>query len=152
MVSNDGTTKSRREGTVMRELFRSPHMWLRHDKRHDIVIVTRFPLHFDSVVELNDTFSKMELAVQGVVKQRSVLFIDSREAPLRNDPVFEAAFEANRRRFIRGFRKVSALVKTAVGKLQIQRHSKIDGIPIGVFTDPGEALAYLELPPWIEIN
>jgi len=127
-------------------------MWLRHDKRHDIVIVTRFPLHFDSVVELNDTFSKMELAVQGVVKQRSVLFIDSREAPLRNDPVFEAAFEANRRRFIRGFRKVSALVKTAVGKLQIQRHSKIDGIPIGVFTDPGEALAYLELPPWIEIN
>jgi hypothetical protein len=43
-------------------------------------------------------------------------------------------------------------VKTAVGKLQIQRHSKIDGIPIGVFTDRVEALAYLELPAWIDVD
>jgi hypothetical protein len=136
----------------MRELFRSPHMRLRYDKRFDLVIITRSPLPYDSVVEMNDTFAKMELAIQGVVKQRSVLFIDSREALLRNDPVFEAAFEANRRRFTRGFKKISALVKTAVGKLQIQRHSKIDGIPIGVFTDRVEALAYLELPAWIDVD
>ncbi len=127
-------------------------MQVRYDKMHDVVLVTRFPLHYDSVVELNDTFAKMELAIQGVVKQRSVLFIDSRLAPLRNDPVFEAAFEENRKRFIRGFKKVAALVKTAVGKLQIQRHSKIDGIPIGAFSEAAEALAYLDLPPTIEID
>jgi hypothetical protein len=87
-----------------------------------------------------------------VVKPRTVLFIDSRLAPLRNDPVFEAAFDENRQRFTKGFKKVSVLVKTAVGKLQIQRHSKMDGLPMGVFTDPLDALAYLELPPWIEVD
>jgi len=130
----------------------SPHVRVRHDAVHNVVLITREALHYDSLVELNDTFAKMELATQSVVKQRSVLFIDSRRAPLRNDPVFEAAFEENRRRYIKGFRKVAALVKTAVGRLQIQRHSKIDGIPIGVFTDPAEALAYLELPPSVEID
>ena len=136
----------------MRELFRSPHIQIRYDKARDVVVITRFKLHYDSLVELNDTFAKMELASQGVVKQRSVLFIDSRQAPMRNDPVFEAAFEANRRRYIKGFKKVAALVQTAVGRLQIQRHSKIDGIPIGVFTDPTAALAYLDLPPSVEID
>lgn len=127
-------------------------MRLRYDKSYHIVVVTRFAIHYESVVELNETFARMELAMQGVVKQRSVFFIDSRQALLRNDPVFEAAFEANRRRFIKGFRKISALVKTEVGKLQIQRHSKVDGIPMGVFTDLVDALAYLELPPGIEID
>lgn len=137
---------------MMRELFRSPHIRLRFDRSHDLVVITRFALHYESLAELNETFAKMELAMQAVVKQRSVLFIDSRLALLRNDPLFEATFEENRRRFIRGFKKVSALVKTAVGKLQIQRHSKIDGIPIGVFTDPVAALAYLDLPPFVEID
>jgi hypothetical protein len=152
MASNDVTGKRAKAISPMRELFRSPHMTIRHDALRDVVVVTRSHLHYESVVELNETFAKMELAVQGVVKQRTVLFIDSREAPIRNDPVFEAAFEVNRRRFVRGFKKIAALVKTAVGRLQIQRHSKLDGIPIGVFTDPADALAYLELPPFIQID
>ncbi|MCK6588927.1 MAG: hypothetical protein L6Q76_15245 [Polyangiaceae bacterium] len=136
----------------MRELFVSPHMRLRYDKRYDIVVITRSPVHYDSVVELNETFARLELAVQGVVKQRTVLFIDSREAPMRNDTVFEAAFEENRRRFTKNFKKVAVLVKTAVGKLQVQRHSKIDGVYMGVFTDRADAFAYLELPPQAEIE
>lgn len=152
MASSNGTEKRRRAGSTMRELFKSPHIRLCHDTSHDVVVITRSALNYNSVVELNDTFAKMELAAQAVVKPRTVLFIDSRLAPLRNDPVFEAAFDENRQRFTKGFKKVSVLVKTAVGKLQIQRHSKMDGIPMGVFTDPLDALAYLELPPWIEVD
>lgn len=151
MVSNDGTPR-RASGGTLRELFRSPHIRLRYDRRRDFVVITRFEVHYNSVIELNETFAKMELAIANVARPRTALLIDSRLAPLRNDPVFEAAFDANRRKMIRGFKKIGVLVKTAVGRLQIQRHSKIDGIPMGVFTDISEALAYLELPTSIEID
>jgi hypothetical protein len=146
MDSKAGAEKGAGSEGPLRELFRCDHITLRYDKLRDLVIATRSHLHWNSIGELHAAFDRMDQLIAVLPRHRTVLLIDSREAPLRNDPVFESEFEMRRRRFIQGFKRVAALVKTAVGRLQIQRHSKIDNIPIGVFTELDEVRDYLELP------
>jgi hypothetical protein len=146
MASNVGGGRGADAARPPREIFRCDQVTLRYDDLCDLLIVTRSPLHWTTIGELHAAFDRMDQAIAVLPKHRTGLLIDSREAPLRNDPVFESEFEKRRRRFIQGFKRIAALVMTAVGRLQIQRHSKIDNIPIGVFTDLAEAREYLELP------
>jgi hypothetical protein len=73
---------------------------------------------------------------------RNLLF-DIRDAPGRNDPEFEKVATAMLNDITRRFERVAMLVRTAIGKLHIQRMSK--GMPahIRAFDDEQEALQYL---------
>jgi hypothetical protein len=73
-----------------------------------------------------------------------VLLLDMRAGPpARNDEAFERALANGRRLLGQRFRKVAVLVRSAVGKLQIQRLARADGATPHAFQDEQEAIDYL---------
>ena len=75
------------------------------------------------------------------------LLLDLRGGPPgRNDPEFERAGEEFRNSLVDGFDRVAILVRTAVGKLHIQRLGREVGRAPAIFMDEGEALAFLRQP------
>jgi len=138
-----------------REIFRNPYMVLRHDAGRRLVILTRTSVPYVDIEAMRDTFEKMEAASGYVSRPRTTLLIDSRLAPARNDPAFEAEFASLRKHFLREFQKIATIVQTAVGVLQASRHVRRDSVPIGIFNEPGEALAYLGVtldPARVEVS
>jgi hypothetical protein len=72
------------------------------------------------------------------------LLIDARDAPARNDAEFEEQFSRARRPILARFVRVAVLVRSAVGKLQVTRYAREDGVSAQfVFDDDGEAVDYL---------
>jgi hypothetical protein len=62
------------------------------------------------------------------------LLVDLREAKGRNDASFEASMARFRQAMFRGFPKIVVLVRSAIGKLQVQRHFVEDGLASFVVT------------------
>lgn len=124
-------------------LVTTPHFVVTRESGREIVRVTRTDVPFASLDELETTFQPLQLALDGIGRKRHALLIDTRAAPLRTDPEFERAFEPHRVRLLSGFARVAVLVRSAVGKLQVQRHSRDDGLAVAVFDDEAEAEAWL---------
>ena len=76
-------------------------------------------------------------------RSRYRLLVDLREGPFRTDRAFEERFEKFRAEMLRGYARTAILVRSAVGKLQVQRHAREDATPLQVFDDEGAALAFL---------
>jgi hypothetical protein len=126
-----------------REIHRSAYFVMRYDQARRLVVLTRSSEPYPSLEVLRETFAHMDAAVAHIWRQKTYLLIDSRKSPARNDPAFEAEFARLRKHFLRDLQKVATLVTTAVGVLQVARHMRRDEMPVGVFTDVAEALAYL---------
>lgn len=116
---------------------------MRYDQARRLVVLTRTSEPYPSLEVLRETFAHMEAAISHIWRQKTCLLIDSRKSPARNDPAFESEFGRLRKQFLRDLQKVATLVTTAVGVLQVARHMRVDEMPVGVFTDVSEALAYL---------
>jgi hypothetical protein len=128
------------------ELERNLYTLIRYDPVHRLVIITRNDEQYRGIEGLRWSFERMRRAFELIPTGRAALLIDSRKAPPRNDPEFERAMAPLRQDIFRIFARSAVLVQTAVGLLQVTRHAKIDGQEMGVFTNLGEALAYLGLP------
>lgn len=126
-----------------REVFRNIYMVLRHDPGRRLIVLTRSTEPYADLESMRDTFLGLEASITYLSRPRTLLLVDSRKAPARNDPAFEGEFGRLRKHFLRDFQKTATIVQTAVGILQANRHIRKDELPMGVFTDPGEALAYL---------
>jgi hypothetical protein len=75
------------------------------------------------------------------------ILVDLRGGPPgRNDPDFERATEAWRRQLATELERVAILVRTAAGKLHVQRLGREVGRAPGVFMDEAEAVAWLRRP------
>jgi len=138
-----------------RDVFRNRYIVLRHDTNRKLVIVTRTSEPYAGTEALADTFVQMDQSIAYLSRPRTMLLIDSRRAPPRNDPAFEVEFARLRKHFLRDFQKIATIVQTAVGILQVSRQGRVDDTAIGVFTDPSEALSYLGLftdPGFIEVD
>lgn len=72
------------------------------------------------------------------------VLVDLRGGPAgNNDPEFERASEGWRRALATDFDRAAILVRTAVGKLHIQRLAREIGRAPSIFMDEAEALAFL---------
>jgi hypothetical protein len=114
-----------------------------HDRARRLVRYTRTSAAFRDLSELEEVYSALIRAAQGLDQRRLGLLIDLREAPARNDPGFEEAIGRHRKAMMRGYGRVALLVKTAVGKLQVGRHTREDGVAGLVTQDETEALRFL---------
>lgn len=131
----------------MMEIFRSPLMVIRKLPGSRVVLFKRLP-------ERSGDLAVTRAAMEGGVKVLEALprtelcvLIDVREAPPLVDSGFEALLASMRPRLFRGFARVAVLIATSVGKLQINRLAREDGIEYRVFSDEGEAMSYLtDLP------
>jgi hypothetical protein len=118
------------------------------------ITITRVPgfdvVHFKRLSETNPDLEVFRAVMESVVATMGALdrsdlglLIDVRDSPLRNDPAFERLLAQYRARFMSGFAKVAVLARTQVGKLQINRLAREDGIDLKIFDNEAEAMSYL---------
>ena len=75
-------------------------------------------------------------------KQRGCpLLVDLRPARGRNDPGFEEALARWRKLSLEGHDPLVVLVRTALGRMHVERHMRADGLEVTITTDEAEAEA-----------
>jgi len=109
----------------------------------NVVSVTRSGRAFETLDEVEESWTEVNDALDAYGRERHALLVDTRAAPPRNDPEFEEVFSRHRRRMLSGFPSMAVLVRTSVGRLQVERHAREDGTDLRVFTDENEAVHHL---------
>ncbi|WP_438017856.1 hypothetical protein WMF18_01635 [Sorangium sp. So ce315] len=127
----------------LREIERNPYTAIYHDPTQQLVALKRSSRHYPSIDVLEQNFERIEQALGFVSKQRSVLLVDARDAPLRNDDTFDDAFSRGHARLTQGFKRSAVILKSAIGVLQVGRLSKGYVRPVSTFTRPEDALLHL---------
>lgn len=125
-----------------------------HQSRHFVVsrdgpsllVVVRTNERFETIEEMKTAFGEVHRTLDAAGRAASTLLVDTRNAPSRNDPEFEATFEPLRVRLLGGFRRVAVLARTLFGRLQVERHAREDSLGVRVFSDEAEARAYCDEP------
>jgi hypothetical protein len=142
---------ARRSGTIagsaMRELYRDEYVTVTLDPGRGLVRYIRSEHPYPSLDSVRDVHAEIARVLRALGERELKLLIDSRAAPPRNDPAFEAEIVRAFAGFASVFMARAALIKSAVGKLQVRRLSRAvwtdDSAPV-VFNDEGEALSYLD--------
>jgi hypothetical protein len=127
----------------LRELLVTPYVTLHYDPARKIVRYVRTETPLPPMEEAEDIFSAIREAIEPFDRDRVGLLVDLRAAPGRNDKEFETKMERWRGGFFARFARVSILVKTAAGKLQVMRLGAASGRAQAVFTDEHHALLHL---------
>jgi hypothetical protein len=117
------------------------------DERAGVYRLVRTGIPYPSSEALRAAAAEIEHAAS-TLPRGSALLIDSREAVPRNDTEFEEQFKRARRPIMAHFPRIAILVRSAVGKLQVNRYVREDGSAEHVvFDDEAAALAFLTKPP-----
>jgi hypothetical protein len=110
-----------------------------------IARVTRSATPPPPAAEMAASYTALSAAMRRSGARRVLL--DLRGGPPgRNDPEFERAGEEFRKSLADRFDRIAILVRTAVGKLHIQRLGREAGRAPAIFMDEGEAIAFLRQP------
>lgn len=99
---------------------------------------------FRKRAQLLSLIDELETQLKTVDRQRFGMLVDTRLAPMRREPGFEAAFKHFRERVVKGFARVAVLVATEEGREQAAEYSEHDGEHVRVFTSEGDALTWLD--------
>ena len=116
--------------------------WFRLTVEHGVARVTRLNTPPPSPAAMAERWAELSREMRKAGVRR--LLLDLRGGPPgNNDPEFERAGADWRRELASGFERVAILVRTAVGKLHIQRLGREAGRMPAIFMSEAEALAYL---------
>jgi hypothetical protein len=121
-------------------LLRTPYCTIDWDGARSLVRFVRTRLPYASIADIVHEGTEVERALESVGRSR--LLVDLRAVVPRNDPDFEVAIAAFRRKIFRGGGRMAILVRTAVGALQVKRHMREDGFHVEVFSQEDEALSF----------
>jgi hypothetical protein len=124
------------------ELLRNQFFFVQGILGTSLIEIRRTSETFSSLEQMQRAFAEVAQALDRAGRGHSTLLVDTREAPPRNDPAFEAAFEPLRVAMIGGFRRVAIVVRTTAGRLQVERHVRRDGFAARAFMDVEQARAY----------
>lgn len=117
--------------------------WFEVARHGRVVEVRRTERGFETVGELDDAHLELIRTLDTQPRVRLGIVVDLRLAPARNDPDFERAMVRHRPRLFESFVRRAVVVRSAVGRLNVQRHARNDGQgDLAVFTDLGAALDY----------
>jgi hypothetical protein len=131
-------------GASARVLFSDAHVTLTLDDHAGLVRYVRSRERFPSMDAIRRVHEQIVSAIPSGSQQRLKLLVDVRDAPPRNDEAFEAAISQAFADFLPRFAVHAVLIKSAAGRLQVQR---LRGGPTGVFEAETDALRYLGIPP-----
>jgi hypothetical protein len=107
------------------------------------VRVTRTARRYELVSQVRPSFDAIDDELRTIDPEQCSLLIDLRRIVGRNDPEFEAELAPMRRELLGKFGRAALLVRTAIGKLQLERYLSSDGIEATVFSDEDEAEQWL---------
>src|SRR5262245_50720061 len=114
------------------------------DDKRRLVRQIRTGTPYPDFETLKQSLAALVAQMEHLPRADYVVLQDMRAARGRNDEKFEAVMRDQRQLLSGGFRKVAVLVKSQVGKLQIQRYFDQDELPARAFLDEMEALKWLE--------
>jgi hypothetical protein len=132
---------------LSRVLFSDAHVTVTLDEARGFARYTRSRAPYATLDELRTSHAAMVAALPVPVPAGIRLLVDLREAPPRNDEAFEAEMRPLLAQFMQGFAARAVLVKSAVGRLQVQRLARPYEARPQVFDDEGKALQHLGLTP-----
>jgi hypothetical protein len=133
---------------MQQELFADEHLRVTLDSASGLVRYVRSERPYASLETVRSIHATMTQALRAHAARPLKLLIDSRAAPARNDPDFEAEIVRAFQTFGPLFIARAMLVKSAVGKLQVQRLTRevwSSSLTPAVFSSEADALAYLEV-------
>ncbi len=129
---------------MSRPLYSDAQVIITFDDATGIVRYTRTREPYPSLEVVRTLHEKINATFSKLPPGKHSLLVDVRDAPARNDNPFEAEISKAIASAAPHFARRAALVKSAVGSLQVKRIAKArgdDGFP--TFSDDAEAIAYL---------
>jgi hypothetical protein len=124
-------------------LLQTPYLYIARVPGFDVIHFKRLPETSNDPDVIHTTMTSIVAAMDSLDRARFGLLVDVREAPFRSDPEFERILAVYRPRFLSGFANVAILARTQVGKLQVARMAREDGVGVRIFDDESEAMSYL---------
>lgn len=109
----------------------------------DVVVFERSGEAYPSVAALEQDFADIRACTRPLSIHRLGLLIDLTAVKGRNDAGFEHAMAPHRAWMFRSFGAVALVVRTEIGRLQVQRHLREDGYTHPVFLTRDESASWL---------
>jgi hypothetical protein len=127
---------------MIKNLHEDAFFRVEHAPDMDVHRVARTSRAFADIAECERAYGGVERALSSIPTGGKLL-LDIRDAPPRNDPEFEAIVKRVRDRIFGRFLRVAVLVKTAAGRLQVQRMQQ--GLPgsVAIFDNEDRAFDHL---------
>ncbi len=142
-MADEGSAKKPKNSATTLVLLSSAHVVMTQEAAGRIHRYRRTNLAFATIAEANLSYAQVLEICDRMGRTGRGLLIDSRDAPGRNDPAFEAALLEFSRRALPGYAAVAILLKTAMGRLQAQRFERQRSSSHLVTDDEAAAIAYL---------
>jgi hypothetical protein len=127
---------------MIKNLHEDAFFRVEHAPDMDVYRVARTNQPFADIKECERAYGAVERALSSVPTGRKLL-LDIREAPPRNDPEFEAIVKRVRDRLFGRFARVAVLVRTATGRLQVNRMNQGSPGAAVVFDNEDRAFDHL---------
>ncbi|MBL9106875.1 MAG: hypothetical protein JNL82_38560 [Myxococcales bacterium] len=131
-------------GPEIETLWSSDEAAVTFDRRLGIVRFIRSAAPLPELAVFRALMLELVARLDGLARAELGLIVDTRLAIGRSDDAFEAMMNEFRPRLFGGFRRVAVLIKTAVGRLQVQRLARADNLVdrMLVTGDEAEAVAF----------
>ena len=126
-----------------REVVSNEYCRVTYDPSTRIARFIRSSTPIRSLEEAARHFGQAVSLINALGRNKISLILDMREAPSRNDPQFEEAMAEHRRQVARDISRVAVIVKTAVGRLHVQRLGETDRIKQGIVTTDEDAVEHV---------
>lgn len=128
------------------EVLRNPYFVVTLDDRstsNQIVRMVRSSAGFASIEALREQHLQLIARLDRLGRKNRCLLIDLRDAPGRRDPEFEAVMRELRPKMFAGWRRIGVLTASALGMMQVRRHTREDGVEALTSTSEPEVLSFL---------
>lgn len=119
------------------------HLECQGDVLARVVAVRRTNVGYRTVDDLDASFDGLHRWLAAIDRVEWKLLIDARDAPARMAASFEPAFERHRIAITSGFRRIAVLVRSSVGRFEVERRSRNATSAHEPFSDETQALQYL---------
>ncbi len=129
---------------VLHELLNNPYfvVVVEDGGGYTLVRVTRTRMGFASVAAIREQHNLLISKLDRFGRRGRFLLIDLREAPGRRDPDFEAVMKELRPKMLGGFKRVGVWTASALGLMQVRRHTREDGIDALTSTSEADLRAF----------
>lgn len=127
------------------QLFSGAFWAASHEPIDGLIAFERTPLRITTLAALDAEMVALEQALRSVDRRRTAALFDLRDAPV--DPRADAdELWARTQPAFAGFRRYAIVVRTAVGKLQVNRLAGAPRAPMRVFFDVADARRFCREP------
>lgn len=127
---------------MIETIHRDPFFRVEREPQQRLYRLARTSAHFPDLSVAERTFAALDAAL-AQVPPSSLLLLDLRDGPPRPEPAFEELVGRHRDAIFSRFSRVAVLVRTAAGKLQVQRMNRGASSHVLTFDDEDRAFGYL---------